>query len=132
MRSSSAMSQDRKKRNLAYAVNRLALQLEDFAATPAGAAAKSAGTLTSSMYPYALLDVLTHFGMSDADYKRELLTNYPDRKPKADTDYWPRRAAVKALVQADLAANPIRIEHAVQAVNDYFRDPATILATGGP
>lgn len=131
-RSAAAMSQNRRRRNLAFAVNRLSLQLEDFAATPAGAAAKQAGTLTSSMFPYALLDVLTHFGMTDEKYKREDLVNYPDRNPKAATDYWARRAAVRQLVQADLSANPIRIDEAVRAVHDYFRTPDTILATGGP
>jgi hypothetical protein len=130
LRGSSSMSQDRRKRNLAYAVNRLSLQLEDYAATPAGVAAKQAGTLTSSMYPFALLDVLTHFGMSEATYKREHVTNHPDRNPKAFADYWTRRAAVRQLVQADLDASPIRIEHAVQAVRDYFRSANTILATG--
>ena len=129
-RSASAMSQDRRKRYLSYAVNRLSLQLEDFAATPAGAAAKSAGTLTSSMFPYALLDVLTHFGMSDADFQRECRADNPDRTPKAFTDYWTRRAAVRALVQPHLTADPIRIQDAVQAVHDYFRTPDTILATG--
>ena len=130
LKEASTMSQHRRKRNLAYAVNRLSLQLEDFAATPAGATAKTNGTLTSSMYPFALLDVLTHFGMSEADYKREHRANNPDRSPKAFADYWSRRNAVKQLVDPHLTANPIRIEEAVRAVHDYFRAPATILATG--
>lgn len=128
-RSVGAMSQEIRKRDLSFDVNRLALQLEDFAATPGGQTAKTAGTLTSSMFPYALLDLLTHFGLSEAQYKRELHVNYPDRVPRAETDYWTRRNAVKQLVQADLAANPINIEHAVQAVRDYFRTADTILAT---
>jgi hypothetical protein len=129
-RSVGAMSQNIHKRDLAFDVNRLALQLEDYAATPAGRAAKTAGTLTSSEFPYALLDVITHFGMSVDQYKRELLVNYPDRVPKGEADYWNRRDAVKQLVQADLTSDPINIEHAVQAVRDYFRTPDTLAATG--
>lgn len=129
-RSAGSMFTDLHKRDLAYDVNRLSLQLEDYAATPAGRAAKAAGTLTSSMFPYALLDLVTHFGLTEAQYKRELLVNYPDRVPKAEADYWARRDAVKQLVQSDLSGSPIDIEHAVQAVRDYFRTPDTILATG--
>src|SRR5205814_1444098 len=58
-----ALARDRRKRYLTYEAHRLALQMEAFAATPQGAAARTAGTLTSSLYPFALLDVLTPFGM---------------------------------------------------------------------
>jgi hypothetical protein len=129
-REGASMSRDRRKRVSAYAVNRLALQLEDFAATPDGATCKRAGTLTSSLFPFALLDVLTHFGMTDAKYKREHDAMYPDRVPKAYANYWARRAAIKALVQADLDANPVRIEEAVQKISDYCHRADTILATG--
>ena len=129
-RSAGAMSQDRRKRYLTYDVNRLALQLEDFAATPNGAASKSAGTLTSSLFPFALLDVLTHFGMSDAEYRRSYDINYPDRNPKAYDLYWARRDGFKTMVQADLDADPIRIEEAVQKISDYCHRPEMIVGTG--
>ena len=129
-REGGSMSRDRRKRNSTYAVNRLALQLEDFAATPDGATAKAAGNLTSSLFPFALLDALTHFGMTDAEYKRDYDVNYPDRNPKAYALYWARRDGFKTMVQADLDANPIRIEEAVRKISDYCRRPDLILATG--
>jgi len=128
-RSARAMSHDRRKRYLTYDVNRLSVQLEDFAATPDGAAAKTAGTLTSSLFPFALLDVLTHFGMTDAEYRRSYDINYPDRNPQAYALYWARRDGFKTMVQADLDANPIRIEEAVQKISDYCHRPEMILAT---
>ena len=130
--SARAMWQDRKHRYPMYAVNRLSLQLEDFAATPQGQTAKTARTLTSSMFPFALLDVLTHFGMTEAEYKQEYDREYPDRNPQAYTQYWARRQAVRSLVQAHLAANPIRMDQAVAAINAYFQAPDTILATAAP
>src|SRR5262249_1384876 len=45
-----AMHADVHKRYLAYTVNRLALQLEDFARTPEGQQARAAGRLSSSMF----------------------------------------------------------------------------------
>jgi len=128
IKSANAMWKDRKKRYLAYAVNRLALQMEAFAATAGGQAAKAAGKLTSSMYPFALLDLLTHFGMSDQEYKKEYERNYPDKNPQAFTRYWQHRNPVKQLVKADLDASPIRFEKAVSAVHGYFQKPETILA----
>jgi hypothetical protein len=126
---SSAMWQTRMKRFLTYGANRLALSLEDHAATAEGQAARSAGTLTSSMFPYALLDILTHFGMSEAQYRADHDRHYPDRNPQAYTEYWNHRQAVQTLVEADLNADPIRITEAVEAAHQYFREPSRILAT---
>jgi hypothetical protein len=125
--SARSMWNDRQKRFLGYAVNRLSLQLEDYAATPQGQAARAAGTLTSSMFPFALLDILTHFSLTDDEYKREYRRHYPDFDPEAFTHYWGRRNAVKTLVQPHLAANPIRMDQAVAAASTYFRAADTIL-----
>jgi len=126
--SSRAMWQERRKRYLTYAVNRLSLQLEQFAATAQGAAAKSAGTLTSSMFPFALLDILTHYGMSESDYKADYNRKNPDRNPRAFTEYWGRRQPVRDLVQAHLNASPVRIDEAIAEAHRYFRQADTILA----
>ena len=118
-----------KRRYPAWAANNLALQLEKFAATPEGQAKKTAGTLTSSMFPIALLDLITHFGMTDD----ELQTEFKRQQAvwvgpsKALTEYWNHRAAIKQLVDADLKASPMRFEQAVKAVNTYFQKPNTIL-----
>ena len=122
-----SMWTDRLKRHLTYACNRLALQLEAQAATPAGQQAKTAGTLTSSMFPFALLDVLTHFGMSDQEFRADYDRHYPDRQPRAYTEYWNRRQAVRQLAQPHLSASPILIVEAVNAVHRYFQQADTIL-----
>jgi hypothetical protein len=125
--SSSALWQDRRKRYLTYVVNRLALRMEQFATTAEGQAARAAGRLTSSMFPFALLDVLTHFGMTEQQYRADYDRQYPDRQPRAYAEYWGRRQAVRQLVQAHLSASPIRISEAVDAVHRYFQQADTIL-----
>jgi hypothetical protein len=130
-RSSHDMWQSRMKRFLTFACNRLALQLEAQAATAEGRAAAAAGTLTSSMFPFALLDVLTHFGMTQEEYQADYRRHYPDREPRAFTEYWGHRAAVQALVRDHLSASPIRIEEAVNAAHEYFQDSSRILEAGG-
>lgn len=124
---SKSMWLDRRKRFLTYAVNRLSLQLEQFATTQQGRTARTAGTLTSSMFPFALLDLVTHFGMSEQKYKQTYDRDYPDSNPRAYTQYWRHRNAVKTLVQADLQANPIRIQQAVRKIHQYFQRANTIL-----
>lgn len=122
---------NRHKRFLTYSANFLALQLETWAGTAAGQAAKTAGTATSSMFPFALLDILTHFGMTDDAYRLEITRHYPDHTSRAATEYFNHRAAVRTRVQAMLAANPIRIEDAVREAHTYFRQAATILVAEG-
>jgi len=114
-----ALARDRRKRYLTYEANRLALQMEAFAATPQGAAARTAGTLTSSLYPFALLDVLTHFGMSDPDYRADYDRHYPDAQPRAYAEYFNRRAAIRAIADPFLNSSPVRIAEAVDAVHRY-------------
>ena len=116
-----------RRRNLAFASNHLALQLEAFAKTPAGQAKATAGTLTSSMFPVALVDLLTHYGMTEDELKLEYTRNNLDPKSQAITEYWKHRAAVKALVDADIKASPIRFDQAVAAIHRYFQAKATIL-----
>jgi len=122
----------RLKRHLTYAANRLAIQLEDCAATPAGAAMKKAGTLTSSMFPFALLDIVTHFGMTADEYKADYKRNYADRDPKAWTEYWNHREAVRKLVAPYLTEKSIQIEEAVAAAHKYFQEADKILVSGKP
>jgi hypothetical protein len=116
-----------RRRYPTYAVNSLATQLEYFAATPDGQKKKAAGTLTSSMFPFALLDMITHFGMTDAEFKLEYSRNQHAELSKALTEYWNHRAAIRKLCEPHFAANPIRFKEAVAAVHTYFQQPATIL-----
>lgn len=132
MSAMASMWDNRHKRFLMYAVNRLALDMEAFAATPAGQAAKTAGTITSSMFPFALLDVLTHFGFTDDEFRREYRRHYPDRDPAALVEYFNRRAAVRSAVAANLAANPIQIEEAVRTIHTMFQQANTILLPPPP
>ncbi len=126
-RMAGAMSQRQRTRKLSFAANNLAVQLEAYAATPAGQAKKNAGSLSSSMFPIAVLDLLTHFGMTEADYKLEFTRDQPPTQAKALAEYWKHRDAVRALVDRELQASPIGIQRAVTAVHAYFQRPDTIL-----
>lgn len=120
---------NRFRRFLAYSANSLARQLETWAATPAGQTARTAGTATSSMFPFALIDVLTHCGISDADYQREIRASLrtADPRSRAGTEYFNHRAAVCARVRPMITANPIRMDDAVREAHTYFRQAATVL-----
>jgi hypothetical protein len=126
---SNKMWQTRMKRGLCYSASQVAIQLEDFAATPAGQAKRTAGTLTSSMYPFAVLDLVTHFGMTDADYQADCRRwmSAGERTPRALTEYFNHRARARSAAQAHLAASPIAIEAATTAIHRYFQGADTIL-----
>jgi hypothetical protein len=121
------MRESYRTRKLSYAANHLALQLEAFAATPAGKTKQAAGTLTSSMFPLALVDLLTHFGMTEADYQLEFKRDQPPARALAQQEYWKHRDAVKKLVESDLKASPIRFPLAVASIHKYFQQANTIL-----
>jgi len=120
---SNAMSPDRKKRFLTYACNRLALRMEEYNSSTQG---QADGTKISALFPFALLDLLTHFGMPDAEFKEDYQKNNADKDPKAYNEYWTRRAAIKTLVQSDITANPIRFTEAVEKIKAYCRQPANM------
>jgi len=122
--SANSMHIGRMQRYLTYSCNRLALRMEAYNASAAG---QADATRTSSMLPFAILDLVTHFGMSDADYKADYDRQYPDRQPRAYTEYFTNhRSALRTLVQADLAASPIRFAAAMDKIRNYCRQPATI------
>lgn len=118
-----AMSPERRKRFLTYACNRLALSMETYNASATGRADASR---ISSIYPFAVLDLLTHFGMTDAEYRQDYTRNYADRDPRAFAEYFTRRAAIRALVQADIDASPIRFNEALQRIITYCKLPANM------
>jgi hypothetical protein len=127
-----SMWDDYRKRDLFYETNRLALQLERYADTPEGQAAQAAGTLTSSLYPFALLDILTHYGMTADEYQREYRRNYPDRDPAALAEYFANhRDFVRRLVEPHLNASPIEIVQAVEVAHRNFQQARTILRGNG-
>src|SRR5258706_5513763 len=92
----------------------------------ASATGRADASRISSLLPFALLDLLTHFGMSDAEYQADYRRNNPDRGPRAFTEYFNRRAAIRALVQADITASPIRFQEALQSIINYCKQPANI------
>lgn len=122
---STAMSPDRKKRFLTYACNQLGLKMEEYNNSTNG---KVDASRISSMFPFALLDLLTHFGMSEDIYKADLRRTNPEKYSKAYAEYWNHRNKVQALVQADINANPIRFKDALQKIKDYFKKQEMILA----
>jgi hypothetical protein len=128
-RGAGPMTKSVRKKFLAFAVNCLSLQIEDFAKTSAGAAAKKSGKLSSSMFPFALLDILTHFGMSEEKYKREYTVMYPKRDPKAWTEYWKHRDALQKLTDPMLKSDPIQIEEAIAAAHEFLQREDNILAS---
>ena len=73
--------------------NALASELETFAGSAAGRAAEASNTLVSSMFAYGLYDIITHFGMTEADMKSELNDNLITL-PKAFANYWAHRDAL--------------------------------------
>jgi hypothetical protein len=127
-------------RHPAHVANMLANSMEAYARTAAGQAEQANGTLVSSMFAYALFDIVTHFGMSDADLQREFDINsatYIPHTPKpiAFTQYFARRAQVKQIACPFLggpnctpnSTGAIDIHRAVREVKSYFTNPATIL-----
>lgn len=122
----------------AFFANHLANSMESYARTPDGKKEESDGTLTSSMFVYALYDIITHFEISEADLQREFRINFhtylPTPKPLAFDNYWAHREAVKQLACPYLGGNnclpgtgTIDIRRAVEVVRDYFRDSSRIL-----
>ncbi|WEK35042.1 MAG: hypothetical protein P0Y53_21345 [Candidatus Pseudobacter hemicellulosilyticus] len=122
--SAHSMFNGRMKRFLTYSCNRLALKIEAYNATAAGQADASK---TSSMFPFALLDLVTHFGMTDAEYKADYDRHYPDANPRAYNEYFTNhRAAVRALVAGDIGASPVRFTDALNRIKTYMQQPITI------
>lgn len=119
---SRGMFNDRRKRFLTYACNRISIRMEEYNNSAAGRADTSR---LSSLFPFAVLDLLTHFGMPDSVYQRDYRINYPDREPRAYAEYFTRRNEIRQLVQADLAASPVRFQQALQAIRQYCRRPDT-------
>ena len=64
---SNKMWNDFDHRNPFYATHFLAYELEDFAATEEGKAAQRRGELVSPMLPYALMDFLTHYDLTNTE-----------------------------------------------------------------
>jgi hypothetical protein len=116
------MSADRKMRFLTYACNRLALRMEQYN----NGSGQADGSKISSLFPFAVLDLLTHFSMSDAEYQNDYNRNNVDEQPKAYKEYFARRNAIGALVQPDIAATPIRFNEALEKIKNYCRQPGNM------
>jgi hypothetical protein len=121
----------------AHMANGLANGLEAFARTPEGRAAETSHTLVSSMFAYALMDIVTHFGMSEADLRREFTINMSTynstTQPLAFNAYWAHRAAIKAIACPNLGGadctgtGTIDFMRAVRDVKNYCTDSSRIL-----
>jgi hypothetical protein len=71
--------------------------------------------------------MITHFGMTDAEFKLEFSRDQHAEESKALKDYWTHRAAIKKICDPHFAANPIRFKEAVGEVHAYFQKAPTIL-----
>jgi hypothetical protein len=118
-----AMSSIRTKRFLTYACNQLGLRMEDYNNSSAG---KADASRISALFPFALLDLLTHFGMTDAEFREDYQKNNAEKDPKAYNEYFTRRAAIRSLVQADITSSPIKFPEAVEKIKAYCRQPANM------
>jgi hypothetical protein len=134
------ISANQRHRYPAHMANMLANSMEAYARSAAGQAEGNNRTLVSSMFAYALYDILGHFGHSEADLRREFdITSATyiayTPKPQAFSQYWAHRNAIRQLACQHLGGNScnpaatsnINIHQAVTAVRDYFKNPATIL-----
>jgi hypothetical protein len=116
-----ALSQTRMKRFLTYMANRLALQMETYAATPQGQQDRAAGTLSSSLLPFALLDIVTHFGMTEAEFRADYVRQHPDRDPRAFAAYWAHRNAIHDQVRAQIESDHPDLMAAARTVDQFLR-----------
>lgn len=124
----------------AHAANILANSMESYARTPRGQQEAANGSLVSSMFAYALLDLMGHFGRTEEDLRRafniQSATYIPyTPKPLAFNHYWAHRDQVKQLACQHLGGNgcgpvtngPLDIHRAAVAIRDYFKDATRIL-----
>lgn len=124
----------------AHAANMFANSMEAYARSAAGQSEAASNTLVSSMFAYALYDVLTHFGQSENALRRAFDINSATYipytpKPIAFTQYWAHRNQVRQIACPFLGGNScnpgatgnIDIHRAVAAVRDYFKDSSRIL-----
>jgi len=118
-----AMWRDTLKRYLTYACNRLALRMESYNASAAG---RADANKVSSLFPFALLDLITHFQMTNTQYQEDYHRNYPNADPRAYTEYFNRRAAIRTLITGDIGSSPIRFSEALQRIITYCKDPANM------
>src|SRR5690606_30573543 len=94
----------------AHAANILANSMESYARTPRGQQEAASGSLVSSMFAYALLDLMGHFDRTEEDLRRafniQSATYIPyTPKPLAFNHYWAHRAQVKQLACQHLGGN---------------------------
>jgi hypothetical protein len=134
------MTPNQRHRYPAHAANMFANSMEAYARSAAGQADAANNSLVSSMFAYALYDLLGHFGQSEADLRREFDINSATYipytpKPLAFNQYWAHRNQVKQIACQYLGGNncaagstgTVNIHQAVAAVRDYFKDSTRIL-----
>nr|WP_299344187.1 hypothetical protein [Allomuricauda sp.] len=122
-------------RYIAFAANHIAKNMELYASSVPGRDDAARGTLVSSMFAYGILDLLTHFGMTEEEFKNKLRKNQSGSSlPIAYLKYWSQRNKLKKLVCPYLGGNDcqngtgdINILMAVTAMRDFLQNPELIL-----
>ena len=142
----SLMHQAPNQRYLTYQVAAVAHEMERFAATKKGRQMASEQGLISSMFAFALLDILTHFDLTEEHFTRTFLEPMPQPYPKALRAYFDRhREKVKEMVRFNQipaiglevvddagdelikSAPYLNVEDEIEKVATYFKKPSLVL-----
>jgi hypothetical protein len=118
-----------------FAVNHMAKNMELYASSVPGEHDANNNTLVSSMFSYGLMDLLTHFDMTEEDFKKKLRKDQSGGTlPLAYTQYWSQRDKLKKLVCPFLGGSDcqngtgnIDILKATEVTRDFFIDSNLIL-----
>ncbi|MCB0847682.1 MAG: hypothetical protein KDE26_30730, partial [Bacteroidetes bacterium] len=121
----------RDNRHLMFLVNELAVQMEDFAGTKAAGKYNNADFewQSSSMLPFFLLDVLTHFDMDEAEFKRVYSNHEYERQPRAFQTYWQYRTELQELTAPHLNTSNFKIYEAMAVGHEYLKNKKLFLKT---
>ena len=100
---------------------------ESNANTAEGRADEEMGRLRSGMFVYGLLDLLTHFGISQAELKKDLSENAQGKTPRAFDKYWAIRDDIKKRMGPYIGPPEIKIREALFDLVSYFSRTETII-----
>ncbi|NBA84881.1 hypothetical protein GVN16_03875 [Emticicia sp. CRIBPO] len=121
-------TRDSRDWHVGFLANHLAFQMERYANTAHGQAEQTANRLTSSLFSYALLDLLRHFSNSDLDFEADMRTySYGSGIPFAMEAYKRHRANLRTAANPFINGPNINIRGAVVAMRAYLQTAPTIL-----
>ena len=123
------MWNDYEHRNLFYAVTHLAMELERYADTPLGELDMKSGQITSSMVPYALLDLMTRFGLDKNRMDQWIQALPKEQRPLAFDAYWGKyHSQIFGQVGHVTYSRPMPLEESVSDIFQFFDKKEMILS----